>query len=703
MTLVEGLRNLEGSDKYKALDPTKKRALQEHIFDKYVGPQMKERRADVDLAGAKTSWVNSRLGVANVEPTSKKDLALSAELSLAKGGIKTERTVLNIDDALFKGFVRFAPPSIQEAIKKTDYYKKFPERMSDAQWKLDRQEDRINSALGMNINKNLQTKVAEFPGRVGGFIEQQAPFAVVMEGTGYMGGILRGEAITEALLDGSSKAKYAYNALKGAADGYLSAKLEDRSDQEAKSTAKSFAAFEGIGGPTLAYLGRLLGIGGAQALKQSTEAVINSSKEQVEKASTEKISGALTKATAKSLNEVAQQLGFKDFWDAQAKKQGNKVVDGLMQVAGKANSEIALHNPDLVKAHAESELKELTQNPLGLKVLQIAKANGEDSVQAITQHVMDTTRALGGQVERSSVGAAAAKSLEFSDNLSAKIKTNIEFEDRSHKFLGALRMLFDEAEGKGGKMSKSDNELFNAIQNQLDQDPKYRGLGLKDRLEAGRNVLDHIDKIISKGEVDAKGIKRFWRSTEVRPSQPMGTYQRQLFARTDSIEGAPFKTGDHVRIGQTTMLGRVVEADVNHSVVELPSGAKYTVRNSEIFPAKAGKVEIAEEYARRREAATKVQAMREAEEKLAKRTAEKQRLEARKKEIEEAKAAKSKPLTDDEKLKAAFAKAGVSQDSGFLNEALKKLFPNKTFGELTSDERAQVTDLSLALKKRASR
>jgi hypothetical protein len=552
--------------------------------------------------------------------------------------------------------------------------------------------------LGNNYNANspFVTKMVELPGRAAGFMEKQAPFIATVEGVGLAGGLLRTEAISEELLGKSAMTKYAYRALKGAAEGYLGMKASGSSDRAAKSMSKFSAEIE-VGFAALPYLGKLLGIGGPKALKSSVDAVVSSTPEAIEKATTKTIRGAVVKATAQSLNEVAQHLGFKNFWEAQNKGQAGKVVEGLMGLAGQANKEFAVHNKDLVKVEAEHDFTELAKNPLGNKFLQLLQSHGANPVQDTVEHVVQATKAVSGMpLEKSTVGAAAAGSLEFSDNLTKKIQSNIPFEKRSHKFLAALSTLFDEAKAKGGKMSKSDNELFNAIQNQLDQDPEFRDLTLQQRLEAGANVHKHIDNIIKEGKIGPDGKKRFWRSTEVKPGEVHGPFQRQLEAKTDSIIGAEHKVGDHVRIGQSKLIGRVTEAYENHVQIETPGGAKYTVSNEDVFPAGAKKVEIAEEFARRREKASQMLDMQKAEKKILQRQQEKAALE-------EKKQFKEGMTKTAEAVKAEDPKAYISKDH--LNKITQELMYTRNLkgAELSAARKQMIHDYFALAKAGATK
>lgn len=773
-TVTQGLINLEKSPKYQALPTDKKLEVRGHLYDKYIAPYLKAKGVDSSDPSTKEAWVKAGLGTPVKDlkrpgaPTTMEkieDARTHFKASLSKGGTQTGRMLLNTHQLMMHGLVKTFPirsftPIEAKLLRKYDHYVNL-----GREW-LDDREDIANSMLGNNYNSNspFVTKMVELPGRAAGFLEKQAPFIATVEGVGLAGGLLKTEALAESLLGKSAMTTYAYRALKGAAEGYLGMKASGESDRAAKSMAAFGAKFE-IGLAALPYLGKLLGIGGPKALKSSVDAVVNSTPEAIEKADTKTIRGTVVKATAKALNEVAEHLGFKNFWDAQNKGQAGKVVEGLMALGGQANKEFAVHNPDLVKVQAEHDLTELAKNPLGGKFLQVLQSNGAKPVEDIVEHVTQATKAVSGMpMEKSTVGAAAAKSLEFSDNLTKRIQSNIPFEKRTHKFLAALTTLFDEAKSKGGKMSKSDNELFNAIQNQLDQDPEFRSKTLQERLQAGENIHRHIDAIIKEGKVGADGKKRFWRSTVVTPGEVHTPFQRQLEAKTGQL-ASEHKVGDHVRIGNTSMLGKVVEAYEKHVVVELPSGAKYTVGNNEVFSAGAKRVEIAEEFARRREQANKIQDMKKAELKLDIRQQKKAALEEKKQFAEGVKKVAETVKAEDPKayiskdhlykiaqelmynrnLKGAefdaarkqmihdyfsLVKAGATKEDALnavrenkidelynsllkkkvaerssgdtykLEDAIKELFPGKDFPDLTKEQQSQAIQLSMKKGKR---
>lgn len=534
MKIRQAINNLESDPKYKALDTDKKLSVRSHLFDKFVAPYYKNKGVIVNDE-SKERWVKAGLGrTLDTKTTVGKpsllektvDLGTHYEASLAKAGTTTARAAIDLHSNIMHGFIKHTMPEVYKEAGHGKLLQKYDRYTGYARDYFNEREDKLNTWLGSDINKDIQTKIVELPGKAAGLVGNHPSYILAGEFVGGIGVLGKGEALTEELLQAGPKGKYIYKALKGAAEGYLAAKGEGATSKEAGSMAKGFAEFE-AGVSAIPFLGKLLGLGGPRVLEQSLKAVTSSSKEIIENTSTEKISGAVVKATAKSLSEVAQKLGFKDFWDAQGKGAGKKVISGVSELAGQANKEISVHNPELVAAVASKELGKVSSNPLGGAFINMIRQH-VDPVKATVEHVVEATRATSGmQLEKSTVGAASAKSLEFGDNLTKLFQSNVTFEKRSHKFLAALDMMVHlqaDLKAEGKESPKWLNEQFMAIMNQLDQDPEFRTLTMTQRIESAKNLMDHVEQVISKG----KGDRRIWRSTEVRPGFDKTTNQKQL-------------------------------------------------------------------------------------------------------------------------------------------------------------------------------
>lgn len=481
-TVTQGLINLEKSSKYQALPTEKKLEVRGHLYDKYISPYLKSKGVNVSDPSTKEAWTKAGLGVPVKDlkrpgaPTLREktqDVLTHYYAGLGKGGTQTVRGIADLNQvvthAVAKNWpfqVRSLVPYAQKALKEYDRVVDYTKDWAD------RREDIANSMLGNHYNTNLMTKVAEAPGAVMGFIGKHPAYVVVPETMGTIGASLGLGPLTEKMLEMGPRGKYVYNAVKGAAEGYIISKAERETDKEARRNAKLFVGFE-LAPPAIRavardfgitdalktskdgaikYLSKLLAMGKMRSVGASLDAAAKTSVEEVAQANQNKLSTKLVTAGQQVLDETASKLGYKDFEDAKAKGKVDEVLGATSGLVRQANEEIGLHNPDLIAAQVAQEQKELASNPLGAKLIGMAKKHGVDPVAAATKEVVDNVAAITGANSKDNArkalesvssnledlvrglgpGAASAKQKEAVDTLVHLVETNIPLQSRAN-------------------------------------------------------------------------------------------------------------------------------------------------------------------------------------------------------------------------------------------------------------------------------
>lgn len=540
---IEGLRKLAKDPSYNSQSDEMKTVIRSRIYDRYGEAWFKSKGINPDDT-FRRKWINNESWVTvgpdgkttgGIGPTSGTSFFEQVErfdASLKKGTDKFAQDVYGTEKKLIDAMAGEKPQGLgrafknytdQEIDKRISYYKG--------------REAEADKWFGEHYNDTWKASIVELPGKAVGYGKDLVTMLSAAKVVGVLnGGLIGGMGLTEKLLQAGPKAKIGYEIIKEATTGYLYGKASG------ESGSKDAAIFGVAGGATVAggslvkFLSRLGVAGGTSVLAKSIEAVKTIGAKGVEEASTDKISNVTVKATAKALNETAARMGYKDFWEAQAKGKSGDVVVELGKTMHKAGEQAAVHNPDLVAKEAAKDFKELASNPLGQGLLSVLQKHGIDPIKETVEHVTKATEAASGitthHKEFEAVGAASAHSFEFEENVSKAIKPgDFVFESREHKLLAAYARL-QNSEGKElgfkfrdfkGRYLKQ-STFFVRVLDTLKSDPKYAHYSMKELGQIGNRILDHMEAVEKYG-----GDKRIWRQSEFRPGKPRFGHQIELY------------------------------------------------------------------------------------------------------------------------------------------------------------------------------
>lgn len=578
----EGLRKLATDPKFKALPSDEKMKVKGQLFDKYLAPYYKSKGMEVS-PNLKEHFVRSEDPTYKgdqVKPISKAptldektgDFLAHLGMQAGKQGVKVVHGGVDAADKvenIVERVIKYASPvNIKIDGKETPFGagelgQKFQSWFDREQGfnkrTLDAKEDEFNTYLGSNYQDSFAIKAAEAPVRAAGSTTSmfaRSPEYLAAPGITSVGarGILGKAALTDLLANGTFIEKMSYRAIKGAAEGYLVGKAEDQHGGQLHGTAIFFSGLEAAGplaskiarpvaDKAIAFVSRLLAYGGTSRVEQAIAAVDKATPEQIAKADTTKITGAIVKATAQMRDDVAAKLGYKDYAEAKASGRSGqqKVAKGVAAIIKQANAEITVHNPELVRIKAAKDVKEWSSNPLGAKLVGQLQQIGVDPIKATTETVVKNTRvaagnlsqekkaiieALGGSIDKGlevateqadkKMLAKTSKKSEFAglgpgatsvnesgmfNKLIKLVETNIPMQSKTHTLTfmwGIEKNLPQEVRGAVAQMMK---ELY--------------GPNIKTWDAAARKLDSHLDQMIASGHIGGADKRGVFHSTKL--------------------------------------------------------------------------------------------------------------------------------------------------------------------------------------------
>ncbi len=548
---LEGFAKLAKDPEYLKLSPEAKAGVRGKLYDKYVVPYYKNKGVDLGPEQRdRFSKAGTGMPVASPqEETTTGDFFTHLAVQTGKQGIKVERG-MDVAANRLGNVVQdiMGSPSSTGGRLGSKFNTWIHGATDESSHVLNRAEDQANAYLGSNYSDNLKVKAAELPIRAVGstaatLVENPEYLAIPSATSLGVEGLLGKTAISEALLQGSTKAKLAYSAIKGAADGYLTGKYEEENNKEASHTALLFGGVEaGIvaAKPALKFLSTLNVWGGPKAVEQAIKGLDKVSPKALEQADSTKITTLLMRATSKMRDEVAQELGFNNYAEARAAKQQAKVAEGLSSLLKQANKEAAVHNPELVQLQAKEDVKEWLSNPLGAKLAAGLQKMGVDPVAAATTTTIKNAKIAAGDfseikagiskdamaavsriLEGVGPGARSAKSeKDIFKAVTKLVKTNIPMESHDHTFtfMWGIR-----------------DQLPKEIQPTLIEGMKTIYGPKPARWDRAARELDtHMDKMIKAGHISPNDPRGVFRST--RPAGHKTVWQKQLDEEVKAIK-----------------------------------------------------------------------------------------------------------------------------------------------------------------------
>lgn len=541
LSVPEIIRRFETSPKYQALPPDKQNEVRGKLFDKYVAPYYKSK----GVPYTKEEFISRKFRTLG-GPTLTEDItkgAVSANLAAAK----VTKSVLGSFDWLADKLnpkVKHNFAGVEQPLI-----------------------DRANEYLTDHYSNSLRSRAADFVGeQVGQLPAYVGAGRVLSLGTG----LLKGLPATEKLIEvGGPKGKFLYDKLRTAADVYLGTELSGGSQQESRTSGIT----AGIGDAVLSMFGRLLGIGGGKLVKQVIQAGASVGAENV---NTEKLSGKLTRAGQKLIENAGG-------------------LDKIPKTIEKSKNKIARSNKDIVELEAKAKLAKVSQTPQFQKVATILNKHDKTLVEKhIASHVAEVEEAresasLGEptleQLRNSTVGAASSASLDFEENVSKSLKNfplvrkgleGITFEDRGHKLLASLALLTQQ------KSSKARDEIYFKIVQHLQK--RYPNKSLPQLVEMGNQALNKIEALRKTGIAEEGQQVRFFRQSELDPSQPLFGHEIDLYAKAGHYETGELKKGVRVRVGATKTTGEILEVGPSFVKIRLRNNKVANVSKDKVFP-----------------------------------------------------------------------------------------------------------------------
>lgn len=552
----EGFKKLKTDPKFTALSPEKKADVVGKLYDKHVVSYYKGKGVDL-TPERRQQFIKSvsgqNLTAPKVADTKASDIQFHRLLLAGKQGLKVERGIdegaNKIGDTIQSVMSAGGADSIAGRLG-SKFNNWLHSKTQEDQNPLNRMEDRVNAYLGSEYADSLMVKAGDVPLRVTGTLTADTfshpEYVAIPEATSLgVGGVLGKLGLSEALLQGSTKGKIAYNAIKGAADGYLTGKYEGESNKEAAGTGAIFSIGEAVissAKPAIKFLSKLNVWGGPKKVEQALGALDKITPEQLAKADPNKVSTQVLRGVAKSRDEVAQQLGFKDYAEAKAagKSAQTKVGLAYSRLLKQANREAAIHNPELIAVQVHKDGKEWAASPQAQTLVQGLTKMGIDPIKAATTTVLENTKAANGDfsaikakinesakasvikmLEGLGPGAASTKEKDIFKAVLKVIDTNIPMESKAHTFtfMWGVR-----------------NELPKEITPTLIEGMKIL-YGPNPKLwdSAAKRLDTHMDKMISTGHINPNDQRGVFHSTKLTGLKTK--WQKQLDDELRAVRG----------------------------------------------------------------------------------------------------------------------------------------------------------------------
>lgn len=549
---LAGFAKLARDPKYQALSSEAKAETRGKLFDKYVVPYYRDKGVNLD-AGARDRFSKAGTGMPVEQPKAKytdDDMYAHLLTQAAKQDVKLVRGAYQGADKVEGAVEKImthggGASSIGLGAK---FHEWWGREGTSAYKELDKQEDMANAYLGKDYAQPLQVRALETPLRIiGSGSADLAANPQYLGATKIAGlaaeGLLGKTAITDLLANRTTKEKLAYKSLKGAAEGYLAGAMggENETHREASGLMFGLGEVAGAGAEgAIKFISKFNVWAGPARVEQAIKALYTVTPQHLEQADATKVTTLLMRATNKMRNEVAVNLGFKDYADARANKAQGKVATGLSTLLDQANKEAPVHNPELVAMQAQHDVKAWMSNPLGAEVAAGLKQFGVDPVQAATVTTVKNAKVsagdfseIKGKISKDAIttvnrlleglgpGAASVKEKDIFKAVTKLVETNIPMEDKAHTFTFMWGI-------KDSLPKEMHPVLLEGMKTLYGPKPKVWDAAAK-KLDA------HMDKMIASGHIKPNDPRGVFRSTKLTGLKT--TWQKQLDEEVKAIRG----------------------------------------------------------------------------------------------------------------------------------------------------------------------
>lgn len=543
-------QKLESSAFYQNLDFKKKLGAQRFVYDKYVTPANNQLGTNISFFDwSKTRFSKGKNVISDNATTTEKvtgavahglNTTLEAGYHAYQAGDEQFNKALQNTKAVSTYVGNLAKGNIQGPV--TINPKDTPVKHSQM---IEDYFKKSSNWMEAGYDKSFKDRAIKEVGNLAG----QAPAFVASDG------ILEGVGLRSLLMEskiatGSKIAKVGAHLLYNASNGYLLGLGTNVNPlKEAVNWGIGGTALEGVGHylvapawkyagePVWDYISKLMGTGGTKLVSQ----VVSHAKDLITKDAVESkvspVSVALggtpkqkiSAATITMLNDLVGEGG----WSKATTEQRNQAIAKLADKMPELADTLAAANKPLVQAKVQAETLKWRQSvPEANNVLtQLEQLDQTPTVKSITNSVVEKAQARRmimnpGKVK---VGAASADSLEFENNVSKKVDTQLTklglgkdkiiFEDRGHKLLFYLNLLMTEQKSLGPTSER--NKMFTFVTKHLNE--RYPEKTLPQLVEMSNSVWTKLENLTKAGYMKEGEPVRFFRQSELRPGEsPFG-------------------------------------------------------------------------------------------------------------------------------------------------------------------------------------
>ena len=577
MIMQRHLRTMENSDLYKDASAKDRIRYQAAFYKKYVVPAQKA----ANYKGSFQEWINDRgtywqykanpdkaQGSGFIPETIKTapgiisagvaDTTLRTHKEILARARDAQEKFINVSKDLSLGSAMLnatIAPHMGPIIMDPEYIKV---RESKHEQKID---DYINASENFGVNgfkHTLTNKLLYEGGKLGA----QAP-AFMVSG-GLLGDVVKLPEILN-LEKATGVTKLASRSIYNAAQGYL---VGGVSGENPIKSAIGFGVGTIIFSPVETLFGKVWGWGGGKLTTALMDAAIKSHAEDAAESKVSSVATSLAGSQKQKINAAViaglNELSGGNFY--KAPDAAKKIA--LSKLAAKAPQfadQISFIDKTIVGVDAARNLVRQREavpelNNVLSQLEKISKQPTHESVADAVQKktefedfVKSPEKAIDKLYDREMLdpdtgrlvapGAAKAKSLEFGDNLTkhvdsqlAKVglgKDRIQFESRGHKFLFYLNTLMSDQQRLGA--SKERNLEFNALLNKLHEEfPKST---LPELIKKSDKIWSDVEQASKAGLMKEGEVFRYWRNHSSPGESPLA-HEVQLLQKAQQADAA---------------------------------------------------------------------------------------------------------------------------------------------------------------------
>jgi hypothetical protein len=297
-------------------------------------------------------------------------------------------------------------------------------------------------------------------------------------------------------------------------------------------------------------------------------------------------------------------------------------------------------------------------------------------------------------------GAASAGSLEFSDNFTKHIDKRLDdlglgknkyvWESRGHKLLFYLNVLASETKAKGPSTERSQEAQL--LMHQLMQE--FPGKNLKELLAMSDTLWTKIGNLEKGGFVKPGVPTRIWRQTHLGPGESPFAHEVDLLQKAAKVEKAQRIEAAKAARAAKVEAAKTAKAEKVEKIERAPTETKEYQDAMTQYITALRKLGYTNDDISKMTPSQLVDIISKKTPKVS------VKVEA---PVTKPTTPVAKPMTDEEKLAAAFKKSGDAGtgkiDTGIINQVMERMFPGQKYGDLTPAEQSEVNQVAAKLSK----